>query len=89
MKRSRRSPLAVAFLTIIAAYRGVRQGRPSPCRFTPTCSAFGAEAISAHGAVRGGWLTLKRILRCRPGGGVGFDPVPISKTSSSRKAAHV
>ncbi len=89
MSSHRRSPLAVAFLVIISAYRAVRFGRPSPCRFTPTCSAFGAEAISTHGALRGSWLTLRRIVRCRPGGGVGFDPVPTTKTSSSRKAAHV
>jgi len=89
MKKPRRTPLAVAFLTIIAGYRCLRQGRPSPCRFTPTCSAFGAEAISTHGALRGGWLTLRRIARCRPGGGLGYDPVPILETSHLRKAAHV
>lgn len=46
------------------------------CRFTPTCSEFAVGAIDRHGALYGGWLVLKRILRCRPFGGQGYDPVP-------------
>jgi len=46
------------------------------CRFEPTCSVYGIEALKRHGAIRGGWLTLKRILRCHPWGGCGHDPVP-------------
>ena len=46
------------------------------CRFHPTCSHYGIEAIETHGAIRGGWLTLRRILRCHPLGSAGFDPVP-------------
>jgi hypothetical protein len=46
------------------------------CRFTPTCSAYAAEAIRKWGPWKGGWLALKRIGRCRPGGGHGYDPVP-------------
>jgi len=46
------------------------------CRFTPTCSAYGAEAIKKYGPFKGGWMALKRIGRCRPGGGHGYDPVP-------------
>jgi len=46
------------------------------CRFTPSCSAYGIEAIRKHGPLKGGWLTLKRIGRCHPWGGSGFDPVP-------------
>ena len=49
---------------------------PAVCRYTPTCSAYGIEAIRKHGPLKGGWLTLKRILSCRPGGGSGYDPVP-------------
>ena len=60
----------------IHAYQGVRAGRPSPCRFLPSCSAYGEEAISVHGPVRGCVLTFKRIARCRPGGGFGVDLVP-------------
>lgn len=46
------------------------------CRFQPTCSAYALEALEKHGALRGGWLALRRILRCHPGGGSGHDPVP-------------
>lgn len=46
------------------------------CRYTPTCSNYGIEAIQKYGAVKGGWLTLKRILSCNPWGGSGYDPVP-------------
>ncbi|KUR76430.1 membrane protein insertion efficiency factor YidD [Novosphingobium sp. FSW06-99] len=46
------------------------------CRFAPSCSAYAIEALERHGAFRGGWLTLKRLLRCHPWGGSGFDPVP-------------
>ncbi|MBP7851005.1 MAG: membrane protein insertion efficiency factor YidD, partial [Lentimicrobiaceae bacterium] len=46
------------------------------CRYTPTCSQYGVEAIQKHGPFRGGWLTLKRFLRCGPWGGSGYDPVP-------------
>ena len=49
---------------------------PAVCRYTPTCSAYGIEAIRKYGPLKGGWLTLKRILSCRPGGGSGYDPVP-------------
>jgi len=46
------------------------------CRYTPTCSQYGVEAINKYGAFKGGWLTLKRIGRCNPWGGHGHDPVP-------------
>jgi len=46
------------------------------CRFQPTCSAYALEALEKHGAMRGSWLTVRRLLRCRPGGGSGYDPVP-------------
>lgn len=46
------------------------------CRFQPTCSHYADEAIARHGPVRGSMLALRRLLRCRPGGGNGFDPVP-------------
>jgi putative membrane protein insertion efficiency factor len=46
------------------------------CRFTPSCSEYAKQAIEKHGALRGAWLGFKRILRCRPGGGFGYDPVP-------------
>ena len=49
---------------------------PPSCRFTPTCSAYAIEAIEKHGAARGSWLAFRRIGRCHPWGGHGFDPVP-------------
>ncbi len=49
---------------------------PNSCRFEPSCSHYGLEAIKAHGALAGSWLTLRRILRCHPWGGSGYDPVP-------------
>jgi uncharacterized protein len=48
----------------------------SSCRFTPTCSAYAIEALAKHGAIKGSWLTLRRLMRCHPWGGMGFDPVP-------------
>lgn len=49
---------------------------PNSCRFTPTCSQYTLEAIKKYGFFKGIWLGLKRISRCRPGGGNGYDPVP-------------
>ena len=70
------SPAARLLLLVIRGYQFVRAGRPSPCRYLPTCSAYGHEAISRHGAARGAWLTARRIARCHPWGGYGLDPVP-------------
>lgn len=49
---------------------------PAACRYTPTCSQYAVEAIKKYGPFKGGWLALKRILRCHPWGGSGYDPVP-------------
>lgn len=53
------------------------------CRHLPTCSEFGAEAASRHGWWAGGWMTLGRLWRCRPGGSHGHDPVPLIKPETS------
>lgn len=49
---------------------------PPSCRYTPTCSTYAIEALRKHGPVKGLWLALRRILRCHPWGGSGYDPVP-------------
>ncbi len=49
---------------------------PPSCRFTPTCSTYAVEAIKKHGALKGFYLSVRRILRCHPWGGSGYDPVP-------------
>lgn len=55
---------------------GISPILPSCCRYTPTCSQYGLLAIRKYGLVKGSWLTFKRILRCRPGGSAGYDPIP-------------
>ena len=49
---------------------------PQSCRYTPTCSEYAVEALKKHGPLKGLWLTVKRIARCHPWGGKGYDPVP-------------
>ncbi|AXE17529.1 membrane protein insertion efficiency factor YidD [Runella rosea] len=49
---------------------------PNSCRYTPTCSHYMIQAVQKHGALKGGWLGLKRIASCHPWGGHGYDPVP-------------
>ena len=50
--------------------------KPPSCRFTPTCSQYALEALRKYGPFKGSWLALRRILRCHPWGGSGYDPVP-------------
>lgn len=71
------TPAARALALPVHAYRLIL----SPwvghgCRFQPTCSAYALEALETHGALRGAWLTLRRLGRCHPWGGHGHDPVP-------------
>ncbi|MEZ5171449.1 MAG: membrane protein insertion efficiency factor YidD [Acidimicrobiia bacterium] len=72
----RRSPLAAAVLRFVKLYRTVSSGTQPHCRYLPTCSAYAEEAVRTHGALRGGWMATKRISRCHPLGGTGYDPVP-------------
>jgi putative membrane protein insertion efficiency factor len=63
-------------LGAIRAYQFARAGRLPVCRFDPTCSQYAAEAIATHGPGRGVWLATRRLVRCHPWGGLGYDPVP-------------
>jgi len=54
------------------------------CRYEPSCSAYAAEAVARHGALRGSWLAAGRLCRCGPWGGAGFDPVPPAPVSPTR-----
>ena len=67
----------VAAIGLIRVYQWlVSPLLPRACRFAPSCSEYAAEAIGRHGVLRGGWLAARRLLRCHPWGGDGFDPVP-------------
>lgn len=57
------------------------------CRFDPTCSSYAIQAIQEHGTVRGSWLAARRIGRCHPWGGHGYDPVPPGPSSASARTA--
>lgn len=74
-------------LRAITWYQNQRAGHPSPCRFFPTCSEYGYESIERFGAWRGGWLTLRRLARCRPFGPSGFDPAPDTSACQGSAAA--
>ena len=64
-------------IRLIAAYQRVLSPyMPGACRYEPTCSHYAQDAIERHGLLRGGWLATKRLLRCQPWGGRGYDPVP-------------
>lgn len=64
-------------LLVIRGYqRAVSPGLPPACRFEPSCSRYGYDAIERYGLVRGGWLTLRRLSRCHPLRPTGYDPVP-------------
>ena len=69
----------IAHLLILLA-RGWQLGPsrvlPPTCRYAPSCSEYGIQAVRKYGAIKGSWLGLKRLMRCHPWGGSGYDPVP-------------
>ena len=69
--------IGYVFILIIKLYQYlISPLTGASCRYTPTCSQYGIEAVKKYGAFKGGWLTLKRITSCNPWGGHGHDPVP-------------
>lgn len=77
--------MARALLSLIRFYRrAISPLTPPSCRFTPTCSAYAELAVERYGARRGGWIALKRLLRCHPFGGSGYDPVPDRDLADTR-----
>jgi putative membrane protein insertion efficiency factor len=67
----------MALLGMIRVYQStLGPALPPACRYQPTCSQYAYTAIERYGALRGGWLTLRRMARCQPFGGSGYDPVP-------------
>jgi putative membrane protein insertion efficiency factor len=69
--------LSYPFIWLIKLYQyGISPMLGPKCRFTPTCSQYAVLALKKHGLFKGSWLALKRISKCHPGGGSGYDPVP-------------
>lgn len=74
-----------AYQIFISPVLSLLAGPNAGCRFQPTCSQYFLEAVEAHGALRGSWLGIKRLLRCQPWGGKGFDPVPGKTEAANAK----
>ena len=69
--------LSIPFILLIRFYQlAISPWLGSKCRFTPTCSHYGIEALTKYGLIKGLWLTIKRVVRCNPWGGHGIDRVP-------------
>lgn len=69
--------ISYAFIALIRFYQAaISPYLPPSCRYAPTCSQYGIEAIQKHGPWKGAWLSLKRLASCHPWGGSGHDPVP-------------
>ena len=75
-----RSRVAGVLIRAIRGYQLVRSGRPTGCRYLPSCSEYAIEAVGRHGAFRGTALAARRLARCTPWGGHGIDPVPDRRT---------
>ena len=89
MSAARRGWAARALLAVVGFYsRAISPALPPRCRFAPTCSAYAAEAIAVHGAARGCWLALRRLLKCAPWHPGGFDPVPPRRGGGTSGSHH-
>jgi uncharacterized protein len=75
-RRGRSTPARILIRMVRWYQRWISPVRPPACRFTPTCSAYAVEAVERFGALRGGWLATRRLLRCGPWHPGGHDPVP-------------
>ena len=73
-----------AYQVLISPVLSVFVGPKAGCRFEPSCSQYCLESVEAHGLLRGGWAGLKRICRCHPWGGQGYDPVPPPRMIGAR-----
>jgi putative membrane protein insertion efficiency factor len=72
-----KNPLQAIFILLIIGYqRFISPLLPPTCRYSPSCSHYGVEALKKHGVFKGSWLTISRILRCNPWTKGGYDPVP-------------
>ena len=84
---ARHGPVSRALLAAVGFYsRAISPALPPRCRFVPTCSAYAAEAVAVHGAGRGSWLALRRLLKCAPWHPGGFDPVPAPRAAGTAEA---
>lgn len=79
----------IAILPILVYRYMISPIMPVACRFQPTCSSYAADALTQHGVVKGGGLALRRLARCHPWGGQGYDPVPpVMPPAASRCTTH-
>jgi hypothetical protein len=79
--------LGRVLIGLVRAYQvGISSWTPPSCRYTPSCSDYAIEAIEKHGGARGSWLAARRIGRCHPWGGHGYDPVPPTSDADSTGA---
>ncbi len=83
------SVAATALASIVRFYQLAHRGRLPNCRYLPTCSAYALEAVESHGALRGSWFAVRRLARCHPWGGSGWDPVPPAPTAQLTREAHL
>ncbi|MDR2691092.1 MAG: membrane protein insertion efficiency factor YidD [Dysgonamonadaceae bacterium] len=72
----KKTGIFIALIPVYVYKYGISPLTPPSCRYTPTCSEYALQAVKKYGPVKGGWLSAKRIARCHPWGGHGYEPVP-------------